>query len=146
LDLSAKPFTNFDLNLNLGYTRATYDRFTDPNSGRNLDGNRISFVPEFTANFSARYHLPAHFYIQGEVQALGSYFLDESDTQRQQAFPLVNAQFGYDIKNLEVYVFAKNIFDQHYANNALDLSSGGLGIVQQPGDPLTFGFALNAKF
>ncbi len=146
LGLTANLCDPLTLTLDLGYTHAIFDRFTDPNSGLVLDGNTISFVPEFTASFSARYRLPAHFYIQGEVLALGSYFLDETDSQRQQAFPLVNAQLGYDIKNVEVYVYAKNIFNQYYANNALDLSSGGLGIVQQPGDPLTFGFAVNAKF
>jgi iron complex outermembrane receptor protein len=147
LDLTANPCEKLDLTLNLGYTYATYDRFTDP-SGLKLDGSRISFVPEFTANFSAKYHLPLNFYIQGEVQALGSYWLDEKESVQQEAFPLVNAQLGYDIKNVEVYVFAKNIFDQHYANNALDLRSAAspTEIVLQPGDPLTFGFAVNAKF
>ncbi|MGZ4973259.1 MAG: TonB-dependent receptor, partial [Limisphaerales bacterium] len=150
LDLTANPCTNLELTLNVGYTYGTYDRFTDPNSGLVLDGNRISFVPEFTANFSAKYRLPFHLYIQGEVQALGTYYLDETESMHQDPFALVNAQFGYEIKNLEVYVFAKNIFDQHYANNSLDLrsksSSGSVGEVLQPGDPLTFGFAVNAKF
>jgi iron complex outermembrane receptor protein len=149
LGITANPLDPLTLTLDLGYTHAIYDRFTDP-SGLVLDGNQISFVPEFTASFSGKYRLPAHFYIQGEVQALGSYFLDEKDNFRQQAFPLVNAQLGYDIKNVEVYVYAKNIFNQYYANNALDLRSdvpgGGFGVIQQPGDPLTFGFAVNAKF
>ena len=115
-----------------------------------LDGKPISFVPEFTANVSARYRLPWwHLYIHGEIIGVGRYHLDDSydvasGPVTQDAYFLVNGQFGYEGKHFEIYFFAKNIFDTHYYNNALNL--GQASLILQPGDPATYGVAASARF
>jgi iron complex outermembrane receptor protein len=157
LELTARPIKDLDLSVGAGYTDARYSRFTEPAAasltGRspvNLDGKPISFVPEFTANASARYRLPwYHLYIHGEVIGVGRYHLDDSydvasGPVNQDAYCLVNAQFGYQGKNFEIYFFARNIFDTHYYNNALNL--GYASLVLQPGDPATYGVAATARF
>ena len=107
-------------------------------------------MPEFTGNLSARYRLPWwHLYIHGEVIGSGRYHLDDSydvasGPVTQDAYFLVNAQVGYEGKHFEVYFFAKNIFDTHYYNNALNLAQASL--LLQPGDPATYGVAATARF
>jgi iron complex outermembrane receptor protein len=142
-----------DLSANAGYTRATYENFLDPTSGLQLAGKPISFVPEFTANLAATYHLPWHIYVRGEMIAVGRYHLDDAYTPEvgstvQGSYELVNAQVGYEIKNFEIYLYARNIFDRHYFNNALNLGpgSGTSSLILQPGDPETCGIALTARF
>jgi len=152
LELTAKPIKDLDVSAGAGYTDARYSRFTEPAAagGLDLDGKPISFVPEFTANVSARYRLPWwHLYIHGEVLGVGRYHLDDSydvssGPVTQDAYCLVNAQIGYESRHFEVYLFAKNIFDKHYYNNALNL--GYPTLVLQPGDPGTYGIAASARF
>ncbi|MDB6028244.1 MAG: TonB-dependent receptor [Verrucomicrobiales bacterium] len=148
LELMAKPVESLELNVGLSYTHATYDVFGDPNTGARFDGNNISFVPEYTANASATYRLPCNFYIRGELNGFGRYYLDDANTTPQPLFVLANAQIGYEMKNIEIYFFAKNIFDKRYSANALDLRNAFQPdlLVRQPGDPVTFGFAFNAHF
>ncbi len=120
LELTARPIKDLDLSAGAGYTDARYSRFTEPASASatgtvplNLDGKPISFVPEFTANASARYRLPWwHLYLHGEVIGVGRYHLDDAYTATtgpvtQDAYALVNAQFGYESKHFEVYFFAR---------------------------------------
>ena len=152
LELTAKPITGLDLSAGAGYTDARYSRFTEPAAagGLELDGKPISFVPEFTVNASARYRLPWwHLYIHGEVIGVGRYHLDDSynvpsGPVTQDAYCLINGQIGYEGKHFELYLFARNIFDTHYYNNALNL--GYPTLVLQPGDPGTYGVAATARF
>ena len=133
LELTARPIPGLDLPAAVGYTDARYDRFTVPASDTttgtpaDLDGKPISFVPQFTANVSARYRLPWwHLYVHGEVIGVGRYQLDDaydisSGPTVQDPYVLVNAQAGYESRHFNVYFFARNIFDTHYFNNALNL-------------------------
>jgi iron complex outermembrane receptor protein len=159
LELTAKPLKGLDVSAGAGYTEARYSRFTEPaqvnpfgTGALDLDGKGISFVPEFTANASARYRLPWwHLYLHGEVIGVGRYHLDDSYTAAgqtaQSAYALVNAQFGYQSRSFDVYLFARNIFDKRYYNNALNLGpSYGGSLVLQAGDPLTYGIAATARF
>ena len=152
LEIAAKPLKNLDVSASAGYTDARFSRFTEPAAagGLDLDGKPISFVPEFTANASARYRLPWwHLYLHGEIIGVGRYHLDDSydvtsGPVAQDAYCLINAQIGYEGKNFEIYLFAKNIFDTHYYNNALNL--GYPTLVLQPGDPGTYGVAAALRF
>jgi iron complex outermembrane recepter protein len=152
LEVTARPIKALDLSVGAGYTDARYSRFTEPAAagGLDLDGKAISFVPEFTANGSAHYRLPWwHLYVHGEIIGVGRYHLDDSYNVAggpvvQDAYCLVNAQVGYESKHFELYFYAKNIFDTHYYNNALNL--GYPTLVLQPGDPGMYGVAATARF
>ena len=152
LEVTARPVKGLDLSAGAGCTEARYTRFTEPAGagGLMLDGKPISFVPEFTANASARYHLPWwHLYLHGEVIGVGRYYLDDaynvaSGPVTQSAYCLVNGQFGYEGKQFGIYFFARNIFDKRYYNNALNL--GYPTLLLQPGDPAMFGVAATARF
>jgi iron complex outermembrane receptor protein len=158
LELTARPLEGLDLSAGLGYTHADYVRFTVPaaesgtGAAQDLDGKPISFVPEFTANVSARCRLPWwHLYAHGEVIGVGRYHLDDAydidyGPTTQDAYVLVNAQAGYESKHFNIYFFAKNIFDQHYFNNALNLGPQYGALILQTGDPATYGVAATARF
>ena len=158
LELTGRPIRDLDLSAGLGYTDARYERFTEPAAAGLsggpvvLDGKPISFVPEFTANLSARYRLPwQHFYIHGEVIAVGRNHLDDSGNVAsgpvvQSTYFLANAQVGWETRHLNIYFFARNIFDRHYYNNALNLGPAYGSLILQPGDPATYGIAATARF
>lgn len=144
-ELIARPLRDLTLSLNSGYTHAEFDHFYDSYNHVSFDGKTISFVPEFTASIAAEYRFLKHFYVRGEVVGVGKYFLDEANTAAQKAYALLNARVGYTTEHLEIYVFGRNLLDEHYASNALDFSPYP-GLILQPGDPLTFGAAVTARF
>jgi iron complex outermembrane receptor protein len=153
LELTAKPVEDLELSAAAGYTCATYENFLDPTSGQQLSGKPISFVPEFTADLSATWHLPWHTYIRGDVLGVGRYHLDDTYTPLagptvQDSYELVNVQAGIETKNFGAYLFARNVFDRHYFSNALDFGpgSGTSSLILQPGDPETWGVAVTARF
>jgi iron complex outermembrane receptor protein len=152
LELTARPSRSLDLYAGMGYTHAIYQRFTEPAAagGLTLDGKPISFVPEFTLNLSARYRLPWwHLFVSAQLIGIGRYELDDADNVSsgptvQSFYTLVNAQAGYQGRVFSLYLFANNIFDRRYFNNAMNL--GYSSLVLEPGDPATLGVAAAARF
>ena len=143
-----RPAAGWELNAGLGYAHAEYDRYFDPVNRQRLDGKRISFVPEFTATAGAAYRFPCGFYVQLEVQGVGNYPLTEDNTAEQDAFALLHARLGYERGRWGVHLFGRNLLDEEYASNALDLRNAAAPdlLIYQPGDPLTLGVALTARF
>lgn len=144
-ELIARPRHDLTLSLNGGYTHAQFDQFYDPYNHVSFDGKTINFVPEFTISFAAEYRFLKYFYARGEVVGVGRYFLDEANTTTQNPYALLNARLGYKSEHLEIYLFGRKLLDEHYASNALDFSPSP-GLILQPGDPLTFGAAITARF
>ncbi len=159
LELTAKPMEALELSAAAGYTCATYKNFLDTSSGApvQLAGQPVSFVPEFTADLSATYHLPWHTYVRGDLVGVGRYHLDDTGTPLtgptvQDSYELVNVQAGFETKNFEACLFARNVLDRHYVSNAQNFgagsgaASGFSSLILQPGDPETWGVALTARF
>jgi len=148
LELTVRPAQGWEFTGGVGYTHAEYDRYFDPVNGTSFDGNTISFVPEWTANFAGQYRFPFGLYLRLEVQTLGDYYLTEDNTAKQGAFSLLNARIGYERRNWGIHVFGRNLLDEEYAGNALDLRSGATPdqLVIQPGTPVAVGIALSARF
>ena len=167
LELEAEAVVSDTVTLSaaLGLVNAEFDSYTDnvlrsvlgPNAaGYEFGGNDINFVPEYTANLGANVELPWNLYTNWEVQGIGEYWLDEANTAEQEAYALVNARLGYKRDNWEVFVYARNLTDEDYSNNALDLRymdysnpaaprPSGM-IVHIPGWERTIGAGLTASF
>jgi iron complex outermembrane receptor protein len=150
LELQARPLKQLELTARGAVTEARFNRFDYASAGQRFDfgGRRVNFVPRFTTDLAVQYRFPCNFFARVEVQGIGQYWLDEANTARQGAFALVNLRAGYETEHLEVFVFARNLFDKEYFNNALDFRSGVRPdlLVRQPGDPLTFGVGISARF
>ena len=149
----------------IGLVNAEFDKYTDSvlrgalgpmAAGYEFGGNDINFVPEYTANVAAHIESPLKLAMGWEVQGIGSYWLDEANTADQDAFALVNGRITYKRDNWELFVYARNLGDEGYSNNALDLRytdfsnpasprQAGM-ILHIPGWPRTFGVGLHASF
>jgi iron complex outermembrane receptor protein len=148
VEITARPHKALDLYANVGWTEAEYDEFTDPVTGASWDGNRISFVPRFTAGAGAHLRLPWDLYLRAEAQGVGNFELTEANDVEQESYALLHARLGWRRERWEVAVFARNMLDEEYVNNALDLRNAFQPdlIVLQPGDPLTYGFVVTGRF
>ena len=148
LELITRPADGWEFSGGIGYTHAEYDRYFDSVNNVTLDGNDISFVPEWTANLAGQYRFPFGLYARVEVQALGDYALTEDNAAQQSAFGLLNLRLGYDTARWGIYIFGRNVLDKEYAANALDLRYALQPdqLVLQPGNPATFGIGFTARF
>ena len=165
LEAEAAVSDTVTLSAALGLVNAEFDSYTDnvlrsvlgPHAaGYEFGGNDINFVPEYTANLGAHIELPWNLYTNWEVQGIGDYWLDEANTAEQDAYALVNARIGYKRDNWELFVYARNLTDEDYSNNALDLRytdysnpaaprPAGM-ILHIPGWERTIGAGLSASF
>tara|TARA_Y100000739_G_C20544952_1_gene435439 strand:- start:28 stop:1236 length:1209 start_codon:yes stop_codon:yes gene_type:complete len=153
LEAEAAVSESITLSAALGVINAEFDSYTDnvlrgsdlgqSAAGYEFGGNDINFVPEYTANLAAYIELPWNLYSNIEIQGIGDYWLDEANTAEQDAYALLNARIGYKRNNWELFVYARNLTDENYSNNALDL--GGF-IVEIPGWERTVGAGFTAKF
>lgn len=148
VEVTARPWSTLDLYANIGCTDARYEDFVDPVTGANLEDNRISFVPRFTAGAGAHLRLPLGLYLRGEVQAVGDYQLTELNDAQQGNYAILHARLGWSREHWEIAVFARNLLDEEYINNALDLRNAFQPdlLVLQPGDPLTYGVVVTGRF
>jgi len=165
IETEAQVSETLTLSAALGLVNAEFDSYTDNvlrgalglmAAGYEFGGNDINFVPEYTANVAAHIQLPWNLSMLWEVHGIGNYWLDEANTAEQDAFALVNGRISYKRDNWELFVYARNLGDEGYSNNALDLRytdysnpaaprPSGM-ILHFPGWPRTFGAGLSASF
>ncbi len=165
LEAEAQASETITLSAAVGLVNAEFDSYTDNvlrgvlgpmAAGYEFGGNDINFVPEYTANLAAHIQLPWNLSMQWEVQGIGTYWLDEANTAEQDAYALVNGRISYKRDNWELFAYWRNLTDEGYSNNALDLRytdysnpaaprDAGM-ILHIPGWPRTFGVGLSASF
>ncbi len=165
IEAEAKVTETLTISAALGLVNAEFDSYTDGvlrgalgpmAAGYEFGDNDINFVPEYTANVAAHILLPWNLSMLWEVQGIGSYWFDEANTAEQDAFALVNGRISYKRENWELFVYARNLGDEGYSNNALDLRYTDFSnpaaprpagmILHIPGWPRTFGAGLRASF
>jgi iron complex outermembrane receptor protein len=139
LEITAGPLDGFEVRAALGYTRAEFTDFPDPLGAGDYDGNRVPFVPEFTAAMDARYWHSSGAFIELGLVASGETFYDEANTAflRQAPHAQLNAKLGYERKSVRAYVFCDNATDTRYYSQKIGYA--GIGT---PGAPRTVGAAL----
>ncbi len=150
LELRVLPCEFFEFRLAGGWQNAEFKKFTTPGPvSQKLNGKDINFVPEFTLDASVTARTKCGLYATLGVTAVGDYWFDESNTTKQDAYALLYARAGWQNKNFGVAVFGRNLTGEHYYANALDLGPRGGPtdfFVGTPGDPLTIGAEVTARF
>lgn len=143
LELNAKPVKGLEIVAGFGYTDARFTRYTNPFTGQNFNGNRLTFAPDFTFNLGVQYRHQVGFLGRLDLQGVGTVFFDDANRLKQDPFALVNARVGYEWKSGGVYLYVKNLFDQRYVAAAF---AGFFDDLVSYGDRRTIGFQVQAKF
>jgi iron complex outermembrane receptor protein len=143
LELSAKPLKGLDLIAGFGYTNARFTRYTNPFTGQNFNGNKLTYAPEFTFNLGVQYRSPGGFFGRVDLQGLGTYFFNDANTLKQAPFTLVNTRIGYEWQNMGVYLFVNNLFDKEYITTAF---TGFFADLASYGDRRTVGIQVRSSF
>ncbi|MFO7594778.1 MAG: TonB-dependent receptor [Desulfocurvibacter africanus] len=140
-----------------GYTDAEYEEYSDELTGADYAGNTTPLAPEYTYNLALQYRYPLmdNFNLLGysspltlfsraELQGIGSFYWNDANTIKENAYELVNLRAGFETEHFDILLWAKNLFDKDYAAVAFEFP--GSDPVGQAGDPQTFGLTLRARF
>ncbi len=76
-------------------------------------------------------------------QYRSSFYFDQSNTQKQGGYGLVNARLSVGNNEYEGYVWGENLSNERYRTSAADFGYGRLVTV---GNPRTFGVGVSKTF
>ncbi len=171
VEFIATPAENLTLQGGIGYVHSEYGDFfakdtlkreigvlADADGRmtiRNLAGNKLVNTPEWSSSLVAQYDIPTAnsgtFSIRGEHIYKDEYYFTEfnDDDLKQDATHLFNARLSWTDPNdrFEVALWGRNLSDELYYVQALDLRDGALGsIIRTPAAPRTYGIEVLANF
>ena len=139
LELNWFPVDSLELFGTFGYTYLRFEKFEDAKG--TYDGNHVPFVPDYTFNAGALYRHKSGFFARGEVLGNSKTYLDPANDAEIPWHATVNAKVGWEFDQLDVYLFADNLFDKEYDYKG---AFGGFYSVASP--PRTIGIILNYNF
>lgn len=140
-ELRARPTTGVELIAGVGTTNARFTDYTNPLSGQNLSGNKLTYAPQYTYNIAVQYRRNGIF-SRLELQGYGTTFFNDTNTFQQDPYTLVNARVGYEWQNYGIYFFVNNLFDKRYFNGVFQ----GTEPLANYGERRLFGFQVQANF
>jgi outer membrane receptor protein involved in Fe transport len=125
----------------------TYYQFPE-NQQINFNGNTVGKAPKTLANISVRFE---PYYLHGlmaeiEVEHVGDYYVDETNTDKYSGHNLVNLRSRYKLNNtIEIYGRIQNIEDKRYSTYT-SLQVGSTEVSYRPGAPLSIFAGIRAFF
>lgn len=159
LELTAVPVDGLTLNGSLAYLDAYYLKYNtqvlDPNTGGlvpvSYAGNRLMNSPEWSgsAGFTWKTALgDGTFSFTGQYDYTSSKYTGYTNSPQELVGPinLVNASMSWSPNkaNWKIGAFARNLFDEKYFNQKLNLA--GIGTLASIGDPRTYGVTFDYSF
>ena len=132
LELNARPIDGLDVTAGFGYTDAKYDRFFNPFTGETLDDNKLSFAPEYTFNFAIQHRAPWGLLARVELNILGNYFTEETNSIEQGTVTTLDASLGYEFNSSGIYVVAENITDTRFITSGFNFLGSPVGTFSPP--------------
>jgi iron complex outermembrane receptor protein len=141
-ELAFQPTENLLFTAALGINDMTFDRHAG------FEDNRVPFAPRHTFNLGAQYKVSNGFFGRIEYRSVGDTFYDEENSVEmlQDAYSVINASIGYEIKGYNIQVFGRNLNDENYYTNISAVNKAGGLIGGMAGTPQLFGVSLSKHF
>lgn len=149
LDVTARPRQDLDLFGSFGVNSA---RFADGtmSGGVDVGDNEIPYAPDYTAMFGGQLtraiNASINAYGRAEVVMTGAFNYDESNSQSQDAYSLVNIRAGAKLQRFFAELWLRNAFDTRYVPIAIPYNFAQSGFIGENGRPRTFGITFGATF
>jgi iron complex outermembrane receptor protein len=147
MEFEAGWFIAKDLEIFASFTwlEAEYDKYTDPVTGEDFEGNTTFGVPDYTYTLGVQYRRPLwgdwNGFCRAELAGTGRRYFDDANTVKDPGYELVNLKLGLEGTHWDGYVWANNLFDRHYCI----FENVDRGITED-GEPLTVGITLSYRF
>ncbi|MGR6872755.1 TonB-dependent receptor [Pseudomonas sp. HK3] len=159
LGLQAGIYQDILLSTSFSYSEQTYGQFeylyncfkcSPPvfNQVLNFNGNEVGKAPKTLGNIAVRYE-PMRingFMVELELEHVGKYYTDETNTNEYNGHDLLNLRSRYQINSqFEIYGRLQNLTDKRYSTYTSN-QVGSTDIDYRPGLPLTLYAGLRLNF
>ena len=149
LEAAARPLPGVDVYGTFGYTNARFSGGTTA-LGVEVSDNKIPNTPEFTSSFGVQYGKALSVgtvYGRADLGVYGSFKYDESNTEGQDAYALVNFRGGFRRNIFFAEAWMRNAFDTTYIPVAFAYRPlAPSGFIGENGAPRTFGLSAGFTF
>jgi outer membrane receptor protein involved in Fe transport len=142
LGVSASPLKDVTIRWGGAYSKHKFVEYRE--KGETYNGNEMNGAPNWMYNTEVWYK-PAFmkgFRIGAEVQHVGDYFVDATNTSVYEGYTALNLRAGYEFKSIEVWINAMNITNNYYASIVTKSNSGYSYTLADPRN-INIGFAYN---
>ncbi|ARR56583.1 ligand-gated channel protein [Rhizorhabdus wittichii DC-6] len=152
VEATLRPFEGLSLSGNASYLDAKYTRFDYSTIGSTVAvsyaGNRIEFTPDWMIGGQAEYRFPAgpgEVFLVGSATYTGDMYLqpEKLPKYRESGYTLIDARIGYEVGDLMIALWGKNLTKQDYRTYARVF--GGLDQAVW-GEPRTYGVEMRYRF
>ena len=127
--------------------RDSYEIKTDPDvnvAPEFIRSRDLANAPSYTYTARLNYQPHKGFFAGSEVVGSDAYFESNSHRQKRDAYAIFNGSIGYRWEQWTVTLWAKNIFDEEYAERVFFFDNGlGEQRYEAPAAPRTFGVTAN---
>jgi len=121
-DLNYQVTNSLSTNFGFGYSDVTFDSYTEDildssgnKTGENdYSGNQNYYAPKYNYNIGVNYRANNGFYGNVNLVGYGKTYLDRANEYKRDPYSIVNAKIGYETEQVDVYLYAKNLFDKTY--------------------------------
>jgi len=151
VELSLKKAMTKTIDMSLAASYAVH-RYEDwqPNTTTDYSGNEMESAPRAITNAKLDYKYNTNLKLQAEWSHLGSYWMDQANTEKYKGHDLLNLKANYKLsKKASAYIRIMNAFDTKYAT-AATYKAPAFGNPEKfeyaPGMPATLYLGYNQKF
>lgn len=154
IDMSYAPTSNWSIFGSAGWTDTRFNGGARDNIGGTstpLGGRQIPYTPDYTAAAGTQVAFEVgggyNVYARAEVQFVGSFNYDTSNSAAQEAYTIANFRLGVRNQTWFLEGFVNNAFDSEYVPIAFAFPGiAPSGHVGESGTPITFGVRTGIKF
>lgn len=118
LAMQFKPWSNLDIDLAYGYTKATFRRYKDGET--DYRGNSVPFAPRNTLSAGLTWTIPTgvkwlgDVVLHGAMKGVGKIYWNESNSEYQPYYTTFNASVRLEHKNYTLDFWGENLTDKAY--------------------------------
>jgi len=134
-----------DLYVGGALSNTEYKDFKSADGSNDYSGNEFTFAPKHTAMTGLNYQSFNGFFLNTSMNYQGKSYSDVANEKELSARTLVNINGGYEIQDLKLEVYVKNVFDRTYANHNNLQAANGTPAVRM-GDPRVIGARATYNF
>ena len=128
LDIRARPSDNLELFGSLAYVNTKFEDFVTTTA--NYTGNEFPEAPDIEVALGATKYFPSGWYVSGDLSHRVKSFSGPDNASIIEDRTLVNARVGYEGDDWDMYVYARNLFDERYTTTGQ--FSGGTVRIGEP--------------
>ena len=136
---------NLDVYTGLAISGTEYDNFVSPDGLQDFSGNDFRFAPKETGVIGLSYANDNGLFGNVNITYTGSSYSNVDNTREMDSYTLVNINGGYELDQIKLEVYVRNLTDELYdVNNNITSSDGTpgvrLGAPREAGARITYSF------